>query len=85
MSALPAVVKSTSDKRRGVKDGKMFNKLFVYIDSHNSEAQKIEMTVPIITKMSHLCFYIPKEFQENPPTPKNPEVFTYRSMRRCSS
>merc|ERR1719239_290652 len=44
------------------------------------------MTVPVITKMSHsvydqapvtkiMCFYIPKKFQEKPPTPNNPEVF----------
>jgi len=46
-------------------------------------AQKIAMTVPVATKVDPMDddklkftmgFYVPKEFQENTPTPTDPEV-----------
>jgi len=79
--------KSTMDD---VTEGeKMFNKLFAYIEGRNNKNQKIEMTVPVITKMSveedidHnmdvitkiMCFFIPKKFQGNPPAPNDQDVF----------
>lgn len=45
--------------------------------------QKLEMTVPVTTKIDHrngdlysyeMCFFIPQEFQRNPPRPTNKRV-----------
>ena len=36
----------------GLKEGEMFSKLFVYIRGNNNEYQSIEMTTPVITKVS---------------------------------
>ena len=63
--------------------GEMFNKLFGYISGFNSEAQEIELTVPVISKlvpsynMMHkaMCFYLPKKFQENPPQAIDKDVY----------
>merc|ERR1711879_748119 len=54
-------------------ENKMFLKLFRYIAGVNSEAQEIEMTVPVISKLApsednmmtkEMCFYITKESSE---------------------
>ena len=73
-----------------VKEGeRMFYKLFAYIEGRNNKNQKIEMTSPVITKMSveddsdhmghqvtkTMCFFIPKKFQGNPPAPNDQDVF----------
>jgi len=77
--------KSTMVKERE----KMFYKLFAYIEGRNNKNQKIEMTSPVITKMSveddsdhmghqvtkTMCFFIPKKFQGNPPAPNDQDVF----------
>jgi len=60
----------------------MFMKLFRYISGVNKERQEIEMTVPVLTKMTpsdgkmtkDMCFYLTKEFQKNPPEPEDPTV-----------
>merc|ERR1719336_717007 len=57
-------------------------KLFRYISGVNKERQEIEMTVPVLTKMTpsdgkmtkDMCFYLTKEFQKNPPEPEDPTV-----------
>jgi len=57
---------------------KMFMKLFRYISGVNEEQEEIEMTVPVLTRMTiledkkinkQMCFYLNKAHQENPPTP----------------
>merc|ERR1712121_24885 len=55
------------------------------------QQQEIEMTVPVISKMrpledgqmyKEMCFYITKEFQDNPPEPVNEEVKIKKSSER---
>merc|ERR1719239_1213812 len=52
----------------------VFNRLFNYISENN-----IKMTAPVTEKVEGnnltMCFYLPKKFQENYPTPKNENVF----------
>merc|ERR1711951_226531 len=61
-------------------------KFFRYIQGENKNNQKIEMTVPVTTKMQIsedgmmtkiMCFFIPQLFQNNPPEPTNPNVKIY--------
>jgi len=82
---------STSKSRKGKPENKMFLKLFRYIAGVNSEAQEIEMTVPVISKLApsednkmtkEMCFYITKEFQENPPQPIDKDVVIKKSSER---
>ena len=43
---------SGQKKRKNKPQSKMFFKLFRYISGVNAEAQEIEMTVPVISKMA---------------------------------
>nr|XP_022301186.1 heme-binding protein 2-like isoform X1 [Crassostrea virginica] len=63
-----------------------FQRLFQYISGENKAETKVEMTAPVSTKIEPgagpncestftVSFYIPPEHQENPPQPKNPNVF----------
>merc|ERR1711872_652950 len=60
----------------------MFMKLFRYISGVNKERQEIDMTVPVLSKMTpmegkmkkQMCFYLTKEAQKNPPQPEDPDV-----------
>jgi len=71
-------------RRRSEDDqSKLFWKLFKYISGSNKSNQKIEMTVPVKTRMEMLendrlskrmCFYIPREFQSSPPEPSDSDV-----------
>merc|ERR1711910_60128 len=72
-------------------ENQMFMKLFRYIAGVNKDGQEIEMTVPVISKMApmenttmkkEMCFYITKEFQENPPQPIDDEVYIKKSTER---
>nr|XP_022301187.1 heme-binding protein 2-like isoform X2 [Crassostrea virginica] len=71
-------------KKEAQSDG--FWKLFNYIQGENETETKVEMTAPVSTKIEPgagpncestftVSFYIPPEHQENPPQPKNPNVF----------
>jgi hypothetical protein len=63
-----------------------FNRLFKYISGENEQNTKIEMTSPVKTYVEAgqgpfckstftVSFYVPSEFQDNPPKPLNPDVF----------
>merc|ERR1719483_1698057 len=61
----------------------MFMKLFRYISGGNKGQAKIEMTTPVLSKMTILednminkqkCFYLEQKFQDNPPQPINASV-----------
>ncbi|XP_052680653.1 heme-binding protein 2-like isoform X2 [Crassostrea angulata] len=63
-----------------------FWKLFNYIQGENEKEMKVEMTAPVSTRVEPgagpncestftVSFFIPPEHQENPPQPKNPNVF----------
>merc|ERR1712147_43971 len=74
---------STSKSRKGKPENKMFLKLFRYIAGVNSEAQEIEMTVPVISKLAPSeDNKITKEFQENPPQPIDKDVVIKKSSER---
>jgi len=55
-------------------DRTMFDRLFKYITEND-----IKMTAPVATKIegnkATMCFYLPKKFQENYPTPQDKNVF----------
>merc|ERR1712002_1150176 len=64
-------------------ENKMFMKLFRYIAGVNTERQEIDMTVPVLSRMTPLedgkmnkqmCFYLTKEAQKNPPQPEDSDV-----------
>merc|ERR1712228_1151906 len=63
-----------SQRAEKSEQSKNFWKLFRYIQGENKDQQKIEMTVPVTTKMQlsedgmmtkNMCFYIPQLFQNN--------------------
>jgi len=91
--SLEKVLKWVSNKKswKDKPESKMFMKLFRYIAGVNKQQQEVEMTVPVISKMQPLedgqmykemCFYITKEFQENPPEPVDEEVKIKKSNER---
>jgi len=61
----------------------MFMKLFRYISGVNEERQEVEMTVPVLNKMTpmeddqmnmDMCFYLDSAAQDSPPTPEEDGV-----------
>jgi hypothetical protein len=68
---------------------KMFMRLFRYISGVNGERQEIEMTSPVLSKMSpnedgtemknRMCFYLDSAAQANPPTPEEETVYLLTS------
>merc|ERR1711962_443371 len=70
-------------------ENNMFMKLFRYISGANMEQEKVDMTIPVLTRMKMLenrmvnkemCFYLNKAHQANPPSPTNPEVKIVRNQ-----
>merc|ERR1712112_181632 len=91
--SLEKVLKWVSNKKswKDKPESKMFMKLYRYIAGVNKQQQEVEMAVPVISKMQPLedglmykemCFYITKEFQENPPEPVDEEVKIKKSNER---
>merc|ERR1711976_654039 len=81
--AIFGVLNFVTRSRSEDNQSKLFWKLFNYISGKNQNNQKIEMTVPVNTKMQilendrlnkRMCFYIPKEFQSSPPEPTDSDV-----------
>ncbi|PIK47965.1 putative heme-binding protein 2-like isoform X2 [Apostichopus japonicus] len=78
-----------SQKSMGLKENgsDQFFKLFRYIQGKNVEEQKIEMTIPVIRKVEpgpgpacessvNTSFFVPPEFHDKPPQPKEEGVHT---------
>lgn len=70
-------------RKRDEKTPEMFMILFSYIQGKNRVSRRIPMTIPVSTKVDHrngeinsyeMCFYLPREFQTNPPVPNNSKV-----------
>ncbi|CAG7818124.1 unnamed protein product [Allacma fusca] len=69
-----------TSRKRDEKTPEMFMALFSYIQGKNKQSRRISMTVPVSTLVDHrngdlnlyrMCFYLPKDFQDNPPIPTN--------------
>lgn len=66
----------------GGETSKMFKRLLKYISGGNELGVKMNMTVPVLVevkgkgmlKNQKMSFYIPKEFQKNPPKPTHDSV-----------
>ncbi|XP_072104238.1 heme-binding protein 2-like [Mobula birostris] len=63
-----------------------FTKLFQYIQGKNEEGKKINMAAPVLLKIPEserimemknytVHFLLPEAYQENPPTPTDPDVY----------
>ncbi|XP_068210756.1 heme-binding protein 1-like [Palaemon carinicauda] len=61
-----------------------FWRLFKYFSGHNKEGTYVYMTAPVTTeyrvieaanKEYTMCFYLGEEFQSNPPTPVDQDIF----------
>jgi len=80
LKALQKMMSGAGWKKR--PSSKMFMKLFRYISGVNKERQEIEMTVPVLNKMTpmgdnmktRMCFYLDSSAQANPPTPEEEDV-----------
>ncbi|CAK8694661.1 unnamed protein product [Clavelina lepadiformis] len=70
-----------SSQRRAQSLG--FQRLFAYISKSNSRGAEIAMTTPVRSEIHWNCnlieytvsFYIPAEFQQDPPKPSDPTVY----------
>ncbi|OXA61495.1 heme-binding protein 2 [Folsomia candida] len=74
------------------KTAESFMTILRYIQGKNELGKKIEMTIPIVTKIDHrngnlrsyeMCFFLPTEFQKSPPKPvdNRVKIVTYPPLR----
>jgi len=76
-------VSTTSSGAPMSNSSTMFMKLFRYIQGANKRNEMISMTVPVMTEVKEgnrnnnlkMSFYIPDDFQKDPPAPSDPSVF----------
>jgi hypothetical protein len=67
-----------------------FKRLFAYISGANEEGVEVPMTAPVLVETAPSCgpfckqsfnvsFYVPTQFQEDPPAPREGAVFIHRT------
>ena len=74
----------TGTSRPDTRHGEMYARLARYIAGENEEAVRMEMTVPVTTRMEQrpapgtynkkMCFLLPKQFQLQPLKPISKDV-----------
>ncbi|XP_022110840.1 heme-binding protein 2-like [Acanthaster planci] len=81
-----STIEGPSTERSNKNRRDMFFKLFDYISGKNEKNEKIEMTVPVLRKITpgagpfckttkDMSFYVTEEFQGDPPAPSNEDVY----------
>ena len=74
----------TGTSRPDTRHGEMYGRLARYIAGENEEAVRMEMTVPVTTRMEQrpapgtynkkMCFLLPQQWQQSPLQPSSKDV-----------